>query len=388
MRRLILSTVAGLLMTTGVFAQTRDFITVKGKVNFPPNKEHQEKFPFVLKDKGGKDAEVYQKIQLNADGTYEIKVPAKTPRLYTLDVCAWDRITFWAGNDDLKIDFRGEDTAKMKIKNPPYIFIESEGKDNQLINMLNWEVHQNYQTSIAAGKRQYMAMQIKDTALTKSLSDMVMDQYERNSQSAKVFVRAFKNDPQVVYALGYVSSRRDKDFILEYVNPLIAKYPWLKEAKEVKEGIAKAEAAAKKTEDGAKFINITQADPNGKNINLYDYLKGKKYVLVDFWASWCGPCRAENPHVLKVYDKYKSKGFDVFAISLDDNKDRWLKAIKDDKMPWAQVSDLKGWKNEAAQYYNITAIPMNYLLDEKGNIVAKNLRGDNLEKEIAKLLDK
>ncbi|SKB67759.1 Thiol-disulfide isomerase or thioredoxin [Sphingobacterium nematocida] len=388
MRRIILSAVAGLMLTTGVFAQTRDFITVKGKVNFPPAKEHQEKYPFTLKDKAMKDAEVYQTIQLKADSTYEIKVPAKTPRLYSLDVFGWDRITFWAGNDDLKINFRGEDTAKVKIKNPPYIFIESEGKDNQLINMLNWEVHQNYQTSIAAGKRQYMAMQIKDTALTKSLSDMVMDQYERNSNSAKVFVRAFKNDPQVVYALGYVSSRRDKDFILEYVNPLIVKYPWLKEAKEVKENIAKAEEAAKKTVDGAKFINITQLDPNGKKINLYDYLKGKKYVLVDFWASWCGPCRAENPHVLKVYNKYKAKGFDVFAISLDDSKDRWVKAIKDDNMPWAQVSDLKGWKNEAAQYYNITAIPMNYLLDEKGNIVAKNLRGDNLEKEVAKLLDK
>lgn len=388
MKRVILGVVAALMLTTGVFAQTRDFITVKGKVNFPPAKEHQEKYPFTLKDKAMKDAEVYQTIQLKADSTYEIKVPAKTPRLYSLDVFGWDRITFWAGNDDLKIDFRGEDTAKVKIKNPPYIFIQSEGKDNQLINMLNWETHQNYQTSIAVGKRQYMAMQIKDTALTKSLSDMVMDQFERNSKSAKIFVQAFKNDPQVVYALGYVSPRRDQEFILEYVNPLIQKYPWLKEAKEVKENIDKALAAAKKTEDGAKFINITQPDPNGKNINLYDYLKGKKYVLVDFWASWCGPCRAENPHVLKVYDKYKSKGFDVFAISLDDKKDRWIQAVKDDKMPWAQVSDLKGWKNEAAQYYNITAIPMNYLLDANGNIVARNLRGDALEKEVAKLLDK
>ncbi|WP_140938520.1 TlpA family protein disulfide reductase [Sphingobacterium lumbrici] len=388
MKRVILGVVSGLMMVTGVFAQTRDYITVKGKVSFPPAKEFQEKYPFVLKDKAMKDAEVYQTIQLKEDSTYEIKVPAKTPRMYSMDVFGWDRITFWAGNDDLKIDFRGEDTAKVKIKNPPYIFIESEGKDNQLINMLNWETYQNYQNTIAIGKRQYMAMQSKDTAMTKSLTDMMMEQYDNMATRAKWYVKTFKNDPQVVYALGYVSPRREQEFILEYVNPLIAKYPWLKEAKEVKENIDKALAAAKKTEDGAKFINITQADPNGKNINLYDYLKGKKYVLVDFWASWCGPCRAENPHILKVYDQYKSKGFDVFAISLDDNKDRWIKAVKDDKMPWGQVSDLKGWKNEAAQYYNITAIPMNYLLDENGIIVAKNLRGDNLEKEIAKLLNK
>jgi len=386
MRRIILSVVAGLLMTTGVFAQKRDYITVRGKVNFPPSKEHQEKFPFVLKDKPMKDAEVYQTIQLKADSTYEIKIPVKNPRLYTLDVFAWDRITFWADKDDLKIDFRGEDTAKMKIKNPHYIFIESEGKDNQLINMLNWENYQNYQTSIAAGKGQYMAMQAKDTALTKSLSDLVMDQFARTSNTAKVFVRAFKNDPQVVYALGYVSPRRDQDFILEYVNPLIEKYPWLTEAKEVKQSIDDAIAAAKKTEDGAKFINITQPDANGKNVNLYDFLKGKKYVLVDFWASWCGPCRAENPHVLKAYNAFKGKGFDVFAISLDDKKDNWLKAVKDDKMPWVQVSDLKGWKNEAAKYYNITAIPMNFLLDSNGKVVARNLRGENLEKELAKYM--
>ena len=387
MKRVVLSLVAGVVLWTGAHAQQRDFITVKGKVNFPPSQENQEKFPFVLRDKPNKDSEVYQTIQLKADSTYEIKVPSSTPRLYTLDVFGWDRLTFWAGNDDLKIDFRGMDTAKVIIKNPPYVFIESEGKDNQLINMLNWEVYQNYQNTIAIGKRQYMSMQSKDTAMTKSLTDMMMEQYDNMAVRAKWYVRTFKNDPQVVYALNYVSPRRDAEFIMTYVEPLIEKYPWLKEAQEVKENINKTIAAAQKTEIGTKFINITQPNQNGKDENLYDFLKGKKYVLVDFWASWCGPCRAENPHILKVYDKYKDKGFDVFAISLDDKKDRWLKAVKDDKMPWAQVSDLKGWKNEAAQYYNITAIPMNFLLDSDGNIVAKNLRGDNLEKEIAKLLN-
>lgn len=387
MKKVVLSVVMGLILWTGLQAQQRDFITVTGKVNFPPSKENQEKYPFVLRDKASKESEVYQTIQLKEDSTYSIKVPAKTPRMYSLDVFGWDRISFWAGNDDLKIDFRGEDTAKVKIKNPPYVFIESEGKDNQLINMLNWEVYQNYQNTIAIGKRQYMAMQSKDTAMTKSLTDMMMEQYDNLNTRAKWYVRTFKNDPQVVYALGFISPRRDQEFILTYVDPLIARYPWLKEAQEVKESIDKAIAAAQKTEIGTKFINITQPDQDGENQNLYAFLKGKKYVLVDFWASWCGPCRAENPHILKVYDKYKSKGFDVFAISLDDKKDRWLKAVEDDKMPWAQVSDLKGWKNEAAQYYNITAIPMNFLLDADGNIIAKNLRGDNLEEQIAKLLN-
>lgn len=279
MKKSIMGMAAAILVSLSANAQQKEFITVTGKVNFPPSKEHQEKYPFTLKDKPMKDAKVFQTIQLNADSTYTIKVPSKTPRLYSLDVYGWDRITFWAGNDDLKINFRGEDTAKMKIKNPPYVFIESEGKDNQLINMLNWEVYQNYQNTIAIGKRQYMASQKKDTEMHKSLTDMMMEQYDNLNTRAKWYVRAFKNDPQVVYALGYLSPKRDQDLIIGTVDPLLKKYPWLTEAQEAKDNIDKALAAAKKTEMGVKFLNITQADQNGKEVKLYDYMKGKKNMF-------------------------------------------------------------------------------------------------------------
>lgn len=388
MKRIILSLAAAIFLSTGLHAQKRDFITVSGKVSFPPSQERQEQTPFVLRDKPSKESKVFQTIQLNADSTYSIKVPVDTPRMYSLDVFGWDRITFWAENDDLKIDFRGEDTAKVKIKNPPYVFIESEGKDNQLINMLNWEVYQNYQNVIAIGKIQYLATQSKDSVLQKSATDLMMSQYDNLATRAKWYVRTFKNDPQVVYALNYLSPRRDADLILSYVEPLLEKYPWLKEGREIKEGIEKAIIAAKKTEIGAKFIDITQPNPQGKNLNLYEYLKANKFVLVDFWASWCGPCRKENPHIVAAYNAYKDKGFGVWGISLDNKKDSWVNAIEKDGLPWPQVSDLKGWKNEAAQYYNISAIPMNFLLDSEGKIVAKNLRGENLEAEIAKLLGK
>lgn len=278
--------------------------------------------------------------------------------------------------------------AATRSKNPPYVFIESEGRDNQLINTLNWEVYQNYQNVIAIGKRQYMATMSKDTAMHRSLTDMMMEQYDNLGVRAKLYAKAYKNEPQAIYALRYVNGRREQDFVLSIVEPLLEKYPWLTQAEDLKKDIVASIEAAKKTEIGAKFIDYTQLDPNGKEISVYGVLKGKKYLFVDFWASWCGPCRSENPEIVEVYEKYKDKGFEVLGVSLDSKKDAWLKAIKDDELTWPQMSDIKGWKNDFAQYYNITAIPANFLLDAEGKIVAKNLRGKSLAKEIEKLLGK
>jgi peroxiredoxin len=135
---------------------------------------------------------------------------------------------------------------------------------------------------------------------------------------------------------------------------------------------------------GRTAPEFTQADTKGKPVALSSY-KGQ-YVLIDFWASWCGPCRLENPNVVKIYRKFRSKGFTVLGVSLDDKKDKWLAAIRQDDLPWTQVSDLKGWKNEAAVEYGVEGIPMNFLLDKDGKIVAKGLRGAELQKQLTALV--
>ncbi|MDW8289051.1 MAG: TlpA disulfide reductase family protein, partial [Flammeovirgaceae bacterium] len=114
-------------------------------------------------------------------------------------------------------------------------------------------------------------------------------------------------------------------------------------------------------------------------------LRGK-VVLIDFWASWCGPCRRENPNVVKLYEKYKHKGFEIYGVSLDRDRKAWIEAIKEDGLPWIHVSDLKFWQSEAAKLYNISAIPTTVLLDKEGKIIAKNLRGKALEEAIEKVL--
>jgi peroxiredoxin len=124
-------------------------------------------------------------------------------------------------------------------------------------------------------------------------------------------------------------------------------------------------------------------DVNGNKVKLSSF-RGK-YVLVDFWASWCGPCRQENPNVVKAYNRFKDKNFTILGVSLDQQKDRWLAAIRQDNLTWTHVSDLQGWRNEAAQLYNINAIPANLLIDPKGRIIGRNLRGRALEAKLEQI---
>ncbi|MDC8004607.1 TlpA disulfide reductase family protein [Aureisphaera galaxeae] len=168
--------------------------------------------------------------------------------------------------------------------------------------------------------------------------------------------------------------------IIGELSPKMAKHPLV-------DNLKKTIEAKKKASIGGVAPDFSAPQPNGEMLSLKETLG--KYTIIDFWASWCRPCRMENPNVVKVYNEYHDKGLNIISVSLDkaNQRDRWLKAIEDDKMDWYHVSNLQFWQDPIARQYNVRSIPATFLLDEEGRIIDKNLRGAALQQKIASLLD-
>lgn len=230
----------------------------------------------------------------------------------------------------------------------------------------------------------------KDTATAKSLQDEMVELQEKYKNFELDYI---KNHPDALIsallidrALGSgVVTAEEAQEMYEKLSPEIKKTKVATAIQERLEGQKQAEVNAKNTAIGAKAPEFTAPTPDGGELALNEALG--KLTLVDFWAAWCKPCRAENPNIVKVYEKYHDKGLNVLGVSLDRTEEAWKKAIEDDNLTWQHVSHVAYFNDPIAKLYNVDAIPAAFLLDEKGIIVAKNLRGSALEAKVAELLD-
>ena len=322
-----------------------------------------------------------------------------------------DSVTMKEGAFELKANTIEESLLQLRFpdsKSAPYVFLASDNKKIKLngdwndFSRLRFEGSpaserlRLFLDSLARSQQEILALEQSAPAQTDSTAKLkAVQAYQDKISQTNQYIRsvAEKDQSPVVslFAASLMSQSGKVEEIEIVMNGLQKRFPrhgWVTKVVEQfrtdLEQTKNAQSAASKIVPGAVAPDLTMPDQTGNSLSVSSF-RGK-YVLVDFWASWCGPCRGENPNVVAAYEKYKSKNFTVLGVSLDKDKESWLAAIQEDKLNWSHMSDLKYWESAAVPAYGIKGIPFNVLLDPTGKIVAVGLRGSALDQKLAELL--
>lgn len=262
------------------------------------------------------------------------------------------------------------------------------GKESKVSGTPNNDAYQKFKDDFMALNKEMNEMYMKarnDSSLTDEQREAVMAELEKKDNEAMDMVYQ-AIEANITNAVGvHLLPSYAGAFDLDKQKALVEKVPAAlvnKQIARLKEHIEICE----KTAVGQKYIDFSMNTPEGETVSLSSFVSKNKYTLIDFWASWCGPCRKEMPNVVAAYDEFKGKGFGIVGVSLDDNADKWKDAIKALNITWPQMSDLQGWSNAGAKLYGVNSIPATVLVDQEGNIVARNLRGNAIKEKLSELL--
>lgn len=315
-------------------------------------------------------------------GRFEVKITQPSPTLYSLvvDEDQASRLLFFADNGIIQIEAVKGNMPNAKV---------SGSISNKEFNQYNALIA-DYDAKLSSIQQVYADLGQAGTLLPKqdSLENIFKLTLAQKDEAIQLWIRVHQKSfvSPLVMILNYANDG-DPAMMRPLFNGFTADVKKSYYGNFLEGQIAKLEDQLKRAETvniGKTAPLFSQADPLGKSVSLESF-RGK-YVLIDFWASWCGPCRQENPNLVRTYQKFKSRNLEILGVSLDNDKDRWLEAIKKDQLTWAQVSDLKYWRNDVALQYGVQSIPANFLLDKEGKIIAKGLRGPALEQALEKLL--
>lgn len=316
--------------------------------------------------------------KLAKDGTFEIKTSVPGEDYYVLRVGEKYVNLILRKGSDIKIYGDGN---KIEHFNNIVGSDESSNLNKFAIKLDKWNKLKDSATMVVQN----------DPAKGEQINADMKHYYQEFQNDFQSFVADNQNSPAVIVALGVIDPNQDFASYESIIKQLEGSFPQSKTVQAVTQNYLQLKAqkdASNALAEGKPAPDFEELMLDRKTTMKLSDLKGK-VVLLDFWASWCGPCRKENPNVVNLYNQYKDKGFTVMSVSLDDNLDRWKQAIQQDGLTWPNhVSDLKKWSSAAAQKYAVRGIPFTVLIDQEGNIIATNLRGQGLEDALIQILGK
>ena len=344
-------------------------ITVSGSVKGMPAQE------VYLEELGITQRTVVDSAKSDADGRFQLSTHGIEPALYRIrigGIQSQHLMLLSIDHGHVDVSSNWSNTNKYEVTGSPASSSLISFIDTMDENMLNFGTYEQVLDTLKNHN---------DTAKLKMATLDYANARFQFTQTIEQYADTTHYLPNALFAVQVLNRTSEKDFLSSFNQSLPRRFPNSKMQQEFSSRLTALLDVPGQVKLAAE-INLPT--PEGKMISLSS-LRGK-YVLVDFWASWCPPCRAENPNVVAAYQQFKDKNFTIYSVSLDEHKDAWQEAIAKDGLTWTHVSDLKGWDATAAHEYGVESIPANFLVDPKGNIIATNLRGPDLQAKLAQVL--